>query len=225
MTRPPTRVCFRTRYCSRSTGSGRGFSGAAGSSGRCGRCWLRRVSYARKIRRRRAWFQIRVRCRSSRRHPPDPAFGDGVHPGRPDVAQHGPDPAPARAAPNAAVKSGPRSRIMNLARCACSPRSISRFRACWVVHSPVGWSVTPRMRMRLLACWTTARTYAWVPSSRSAVKKSHARIASAWERRNSDQVGPVRRGAGSMPTFFRISHTVGAGTRTPSPASSPWILR
>jgi hypothetical protein len=37
-----------------------------------------------------------------------------------------------------------------------------------------------------------------VPSSRSAVKKSHARIASAWERRNSDQVGPVRRGAGSI---------------------------
>jgi hypothetical protein len=30
---------------------------------------------------------------------------------------------------------------------------------------------------------------AWVPSSRSAVNKSHARIASAWERRNCDQVG------------------------------------
>jgi hypothetical protein len=42
------------------------------------------------------------------------------------------------------------------------------------------------------------------------VKKSHARIASAWERRNSDQVGPVRRGAGSMPAVFKISHTVDA---------------
>src|SRR5258707_593326 len=30
-------------------------------------------------------------------------------------------PASARAAPNAAVKSGPRSRIMNLTRCACPP--------------------------------------------------------------------------------------------------------
>jgi hypothetical protein len=53
------------------------------------------------------------------------------------------------------------------------------------------------------------------------VKKSHARIASAWERRNSDRVGPVRRDAGSMPAFFKISHTVDAESRTPSPASSP----
>src|SRR5450755_4990412 len=30
----------------------------------------------------------RVRSRSSRRHPPDPAFGDRVHAGRPHVAQH-----------------------------------------------------------------------------------------------------------------------------------------
>jgi hypothetical protein len=36
---------------------------------------------------------------------------------------------------------------------------------------------------------------------------------------------PAGRGAGSMPPFFRISDTVDAATRTPSPASSPWILR
>src|ERR1017187_6769062 len=36
--RPPTRECLRTRYCSRSTGSG--FSGAAPCRQRCGRCWL-----------------------------------------------------------------------------------------------------------------------------------------------------------------------------------------
>jgi hypothetical protein len=35
---PPTRVCLRTRYCSRTTGCGSGFSGAAASSERCGRC-------------------------------------------------------------------------------------------------------------------------------------------------------------------------------------------
>jgi hypothetical protein len=57
------------------------------------------------------------------------------------------------------------------------------------------------------------------------VKKSHARIASAWERRNCDQVGPVRRGTGSIPAFFRISHAVDAAIFTPRPASSPWILR
>src|SRR6185312_1792126 len=52
-----------------------------------------------------------------------------------------------------------------------------------------------------------------------------ARIASAWERRNCDQASPDRRGAGSIPAFFRISHTVDAATFTPRPASSPWILR
>jgi hypothetical protein len=57
------------------------------------------------------------------------------------------------------------------------------------------------------------------------VKKSQARIASAWERKNSGQAGPVRRRAGSMPLAFKISHTVDAATLTPRPASSPWILR
>ena len=57
------------------------------------------------------------------------------------------------------------------------------------------------------------------------MKKSHARIASAWERRNCDQVGAVRRGAGSIPAFFRISHAVEAAIFTPRPASSPWIRR
>src|ERR1039457_4003591 len=66
---------------------------------------------------------------------PDPASGDRVHPGRPDVAGHGPDAAPARTAPDAAVKSGPRSRMMNLTRCACSPGSVRRLRACCVVCS------------------------------------------------------------------------------------------
>jgi hypothetical protein len=47
----------------------------------------------------------------------------------------------------------------------------------------------------------------------------------AWERRNCDQVGPVCRRAGWMPLALRISHTVDAATFTPSPASSPWILR
>ena len=47
--------------------------------------------------------------------------------------------------------------------------------------------------MRLVAWSITARTQAGVPPGRSAVKKSQARIASAWERRNSGQVGPARR--------------------------------
>ncbi len=79
--------------------------------------------------------------------------------------------------------------------------------------------------MRLVACSMTARTWAWVPSSRSAVKKSHARIASARDRRNRGQVRVDRRGAGSIPAFLGISRTVEAAIFTARPASSPWILR
>jgi hypothetical protein len=67
-------------------------------------------------------------------------------------------PAPARTESNALVKFEPRSRIMNLTRCACSSRSMRRLRACWAVHSPVGCKVAPGMRMRLLACSITVRT-------------------------------------------------------------------
>src|ERR1039458_3817929 len=89
----------------------------------------------------------------------DPALGDRVHAGAPDVAQHGPDPgAGQETASKMSVKSEPRSRIMNLTRCVCSPRSMSRLRACCVVHSPVGCKVTPRMRMRRVARSITAST-------------------------------------------------------------------
>jgi hypothetical protein len=57
------------------------------------------------------------------------------------------------------------------------------------------------------------------------VKKSSARIPCAWDRRNSAQPGPSRRGAGLMPAFLRICQTVDGATVMPSPASSPWIRR
>src|SRR6201987_5246925 len=100
-----------------------------------------------------------------------------------------------------------------------------RLRACGAVHSPVGGRVTPRMRMRLVACSMAARTQAWVPSSRPAVKKSHARIASAWQRGNCDQAGPFSRRPGWRPLVLRISQAVDAATLTPRPAISPRILR
>ena len=46
-------------------------------------------------------------------------------------------PAPTRTASDAPVKFEPRSRIMNLTRCVCSPKSMSRLRACWPVHAPI----------------------------------------------------------------------------------------
>jgi hypothetical protein len=47
----------------------------------------------------------------------------------------------------------------------------------------------------------------------------------AWDRRNTAQPGPSRRGAGSMPAFLRICQTVDGATVMPSPASSPWMRR
>ena len=50
-----------------------------------------------------------------------------------------------------------------------------RLRACWLVHSPVGYSVTPRMRMRRAACSITVRTWAWVPPGRSTLRNTNRR--------------------------------------------------
>src|SRR6266700_6604078 len=62
-------------------------------------------------------------------------------------------------------------------------------------------------------------------STVSACRKPAARIPAAWARRNCRQVGPERRGAGSMPAARRTSHTVDGATVTPSFTSSPWIRR
>jgi hypothetical protein len=70
-----------------------------------------------------------------------------------------------------------------------------------VTHAAVGLVVAPRMWMRRVACSMTARQYTWAPFSRSMVKKSVAMIASAWDRRNCAQVGPVGRGAGTIPAL------------------------
>ena len=50
-------------------------------------------------------------------------------------------------------------------------------------------------------------------------------MASAWERRNCDQVSPVCRWPGSVPLALRMSQTVDAAPLMPGPASSPQILR
>ena len=57
------------------------------------------------------------------------------------------------------------------------------------------------------------------------MKKSSARIPCAWDRRNSAQFGPSRRGALLIPALWRICQTVEGATVMPSPASSPWIRR
>jgi hypothetical protein len=67
-------------------------------------------------------------------------------------------------------------------------------------------------------------TYSRWSSTVSTTRKSQAMIACAWAVRNCRQVGPARRGAGSMPAACRISHTVDAAIACPSRANSPRIL-
>jgi cysteine desulfurase len=57
------------------------------------------------------------------------------------------------------------------------------------------------------------------------VKESAAMTPWAWAVRNSRQVGPVRRGTGSMPAWCRIRQTVEWAMWWPSRAGSPWIRR
>jgi len=64
--------------------------------------------------------------------------------------------------------------------------------------------------MRRLACSMTAKTYRRAPDSVLVSKKSHARRASAGERRKVAQVVCARPGAGSMSCSLRISRAVEA---------------
>src|SRR4051812_40145273 len=52
-----------------------------------------------------------------------------------------------------------RSRIRNRKPPIRSPRSITRLRPCWVIHSAVGWAVTPRICTRRVAISITTSTY------------------------------------------------------------------
>src|SRR4029450_10459689 len=54
----------------------------------------------------------------------------------------------AKTASKASVNFGSRSRIKNLPCLMRSAKSMSRLRACWVTHAPVGLVVTPRMWTR-----------------------------------------------------------------------------
>ena len=120
------------------------------------------------------------------------------------------------------MKFDPRSRIRNLLSANRSSRP--RLRAC-TVHSPVGFAVTPPRCIRRVPCSMKTRTYSLFSSTVSTCRKSTARIPSAWARRNCRQVGPERRGAGSMPAACRIFQTVDGAIVTPSFVSSPWMRR
>jgi len=88
---------------------------------------------------------------------PDPAFGGRVHAGRPDVAQHGPDPG-------IGEDGAERGREV---RAAVADHELDPVSLLAGVHEeagllggplPGGGRVTPRMRMRRVAWSITART-------------------------------------------------------------------
>ena len=100
---------------------------------------------------------------------------------------------------------------------------MARFLACWVTQAESGWEVTPARCTRRVWSSMKNRTYNVFSRIVSTVKKSVARMPQAWALRNSDQVGPSRRGAGPSPSARRILLMVVAPTRTPTLRSSPWI--
>jgi hypothetical protein len=106
-----------------------------------------------------------------------------------------------------------------------SSRSISRLRAVWVTHAPVGCPVRPIRCTRRESTAMANRTYSLLRVTVSTLMKSIATLPAAWARRNSTQVGPLllRRGAGPSPWRRRIVRTDDAGTVTPSLRASPTI--
>jgi hypothetical protein len=57
-------------------------------------------------------------------------------------------PLPASTSSNVGLNLLSRSRIRNLKWPARTPGSMSKLRACWMVHAPVGLAVTPGMCTR-----------------------------------------------------------------------------
>jgi len=85
--------------------------------------------------------------------------------------------------------------------------------------------VTPPRCIRRVPCSMKISTCSLLSSTVSTCRKSTARIPTAWACRNCRQVGPDRRGAGSIPAACRISHTVDGATARSSFVSSPCIRR
>lgn len=102
-------------------------------------------------------------------HPP---LHDRVHSRYPDAAEHHLDPR--------VLEDGVEQR----ARQPASSRSMTRFLAAWTTRDAVGCAVAPRIRIRRFACSIAANTDKRAPDGVTVSKKSHARSASAWERRS-----------------------------------------
>jgi len=102
-------------------------------------------------------------------------------------------PSAAKTSSKARVNLLSRSRTRNRAtRPSAAPvpaRSIENSRARWTAQGPFGWSVTPANRTRRVPSSMMNKTYRVLRPTVSTVKKSVARMAVAWARRNARQDG------------------------------------
>jgi hypothetical protein len=153
------------------------------------------------------WFQIRVRSSSSRRQLPIRRSVIEFMRGAATAERMTRVPAAWNTASDACVKLVSRSCRTNFARVPASSRSMSRFRGLLDDPGPDRVLRGAQTRTRRLPCPVTARTYAFVPLSRSAVKKSSARTPCACDRRNSAR--PAHRGSAGIPndSFTRASRS------------------
>jgi hypothetical protein len=92
-------------------------------------------------------------------------------------------------------------------------KSRPRLRVCWVTQEPVGFLVQPASQTRRRR------------NPLSTVKKSHATMLAACACKNSRQLRPLRRGAGSNLARASSRRMLVGETLKPSFSSSPLIRR
>ncbi|SEG89493.1 hypothetical protein SAMN05444920_106459 [Nonomuraea solani] len=155
----------------------------------------------------------------------DDALADGVRPRRPRERCDCPQPFGFEDLPEGGGEERSRSWIRSRGPAMRAPMFMARLWACRRVQDLVGCVVTPARCSLWVPCSMKISRYSALGSSVSTTRRSQAMIAWAWAVRNCRQVGPSRRGAGSMPAAYRISHTVEAAIGWPRRANSPWILR
>ncbi len=153
---------------------------------------------------------------------PDPAFGDRVHAGRPDVAEHGPDPGVGE---DRVERGGE-------VRAAVADHELGPVRLIAEVHEEVAGLLGGPFPGGMQGDAEDADAPGGVLDhgqdiGLGAVEQVGREEVAGQDglglgARNCDQGGPVRRGAGLIPVFFRISHTLDAATfRPPIRPSSP----
>src|ERR1022692_523058 len=123
-------------------------------------------------------------------------------------------PAARNTAPDACVKLASRSCSTNFGRVPASPRSMSRFRACWMTRTGPGaaWRPGPGRAGAVLDHGQDVDLRAVEQVSGEEVQRQDPLRLGPQELR---PARAVRRGAGSIPASLRICQTVDGATVMP----------